>query len=276
MKTKRVMTLKKLHLQNSDVGRRAKSMDQKNIFLHQRKVQENKLPEYPNFTKKQVRGSAFISQQRNYTVLAEMASIRGFAVKNVSYFPGLLREIAAEGDLYLEEKKIASWAQSADMTLPDSFESSVVDEELLVKTLAENCKRADLSKDSLYMAAGMFMEDLLELNYLEGLFRTVMKIGYGGVYVVGKYAYAIPEEWPLEKVERIYKNPDEKTFLSQDISYYDEIGTECSEGVYFTDISQFNIGKPIKIDDLMAVEVLPSLNPGKIQALYRIFLYWRV
>lgn len=247
MKTKRVMTLKKLHLQNSDVERKAKSMDQKNIFLHQRKAQENNLPEYPNFTKKQAHGSAFISQQRNYTVLAETASIRGFAVKNVSYFPGLLGEIASEGDLYLGKEKIASWAQSADMTLPDSFESSVVDEELLVKTLAENCKRADLSKDSLYMAAGMFMEDLLELNYLEGLFRTAMKIGYGGVYVIGKYAYAIPEEWPLEKVERIYKNPDEKTFLSQDISYYDEIGAECPEGAYFTDISQFNIGKPIKI-----------------------------
>lgn len=236
-------------------------MEQKNIFFHQRKAQENKLSKYPNFTKKQSRGSASISQQRNYTVLMETASIRGFAIKNVSYFSGLLGEIAAEGDLYLGKEKIASWAQSVDMTLPDSFESSVVDEKLLVKTLAENCRRADLSEDGLYIAAGMFMEDLLELNYLEELFRTVQKIGYGGVYVIGKYAYAIPEGWPLEKVEWIYKTPDKETFLSQDISYYVEIGTECPEGMYFTDISQFSIGKSIKIDDLMADKKVKDDNP---------------
>lgn len=131
-------------------------MEQKNIFFHQRKAQENKLSKYPNFTKKQSRGSASISQQRNYTVLMETASIRGFAIKNVSYFSGLLGEIAAEGDLYLGKEKIASWAQSVDMTLPDSFESSVVDEKLLVKTLAENCRRADLSEDGLYSCRNVY------------------------------------------------------------------------------------------------------------------------
>lgn len=120
-----------------------------------------------------------------------MASINGLTVKKLKYFQG--REgTAAQGDLYLGNKKIAFWSQDADGCIEDSLdmEPGYSEWKLRQAIIAAHPEKHEekIAQNgvpyTLDYELESLMADLLSLKETEKAWKRAVKIGYAGLFEI--------------------------------------------------------------------------------------------
>ncbi len=117
-----------------------------------------------------------------------MASINGLTIKKIKYFEG--REgTAAQGDLYLGNKKIAFWSQDADGCVEDNLDMEPGYSEIRLRQaiiaahpekheekIAQNGEPYTLDYELEFL-----MTDLLSLMVTEKAWKQAVEAGYAGL-----------------------------------------------------------------------------------------------
>lgn len=120
-----------------------------------------------------------------------MASINGLTVKKIKYFDG--REgTAAQGDLYLGNKKIAFWSQDADGCIDDSLdmEPGYSEQKLRQAIIAAHPEKHEekVAQNGrpyvLDYELESLMADLLSLMETEKAWKRAVKAGYAGLFEI--------------------------------------------------------------------------------------------
>ena len=120
-----------------------------------------------------------------------MASINGLTVKKIKYFDG--REgTAAQGDLYLGNKKIAFWSQDADGCIDDNLdmEPGYSEQKLRQAIIAAHPEKHEekVAQNGrpyvLDYELESLMTDLLSLMETEKAWKRAVKAGYVGLFEI--------------------------------------------------------------------------------------------
>lgn len=120
-----------------------------------------------------------------------MASINGLTVKKIKYFDG--REgTAAQGDLYLGNKKIAFWSQDADGCIDDNLdmEPGYSEQKLRQAIIAAHPEKHEekIAQNgvpyTLDYELEFLMADLLSLIETEKAWKRAAKAGYVGLFEI--------------------------------------------------------------------------------------------
>lgn len=120
-----------------------------------------------------------------------MASINGLTVKKLKYFEGK-EGAAAQGDLYLGNKKIAFWSQDADGCIEDNLdmEPGYSEQKLRQAIIAAHPEKheekiAQNGKPyTLDYELESLMTDLLSLMETEKAWKRAVKAGYVGLFEI--------------------------------------------------------------------------------------------
>lgn len=120
-----------------------------------------------------------------------MASINGLTVKKLKYFKGK-EGAAAQGDLYLGNKKIAFWSQDADGCIEDNLdmEPGYSEQKLRQAIIAAHPEKHEekIAKNgkpyALDYELESLMADLLSLMETEKAWKRAVKAGYVGLFEI--------------------------------------------------------------------------------------------
>lgn len=171
-----------------------------------------------------------------------MASINGITVKNLKWFRGSEGD-AAQGNLYIGNKKVGFWSQDADGAFMDTFESNMIDTERLTLKMAEGHPKVKIGDIELDYTPEMFMQELIDLIEDEKEYKKAVKKGYGGVYMIGRYVSAIPKGWSEEQAEDCLKDT-----IRSEKEYFQYSGQPVKQK-YYNSAEQFVIGKSWSVGD---------------------------
>lgn len=171
-----------------------------------------------------------------------MASINGVTVKNVTWFRGSEGD-AAQGNIYIGNKKVGFWSQDAEGSFEDIFESDVIDMECLTQKMTEGHPKVKIGDIELDYTPEMFMQELIDLIEDEKEYKKAVKKGYGGVYMIGRYVSAIPKGWSEEQAEDYLKDT-----IRSEKEYFQYSGLPVKQK-YYNSAEQFVIGKPWNVGD---------------------------
>ena len=171
-----------------------------------------------------------------------MASINGVTVKNVTWFRGSEGD-AAQGNIYIGNKKVGFWSQDAEGSFEDIFESDVIDMECLTQKMTEGHPKVKIGDIELDYTPEMFMQELIDLIEDEKEYKKAVKKGYGGVYLIGRYASEIPKGWSEEQAEDYFKD-----IIRSEKEYFQYSGLPVKQK-YYNSAEQFVIGKPWNVGD---------------------------
>lgn len=138
-----------------------------------------------------------------------MASINGLTLKKIKYFEG--REgTAAQGDLYLGNKKIAFWSQDADGCVEDNLdmEPGYSETRLRQAIIAAHPEKHEekIAQNgepyTLDYELESLMTDLLSLMVTEKAWKQAVKAGYVGLFEIADGFHC--KTWYLSK--RLYES----------------------------------------------------------------------
>lgn len=87
---------------------------------------------------------------------------KGLSLKNIRYFDGP-EGTNAQGDIYLEGRKIAFWSMDS-YGESDHFESNIVDVQKLRRKMVEGHRKVEFLGMELDYTPEMFMGDLLRIS----------------------------------------------------------------------------------------------------------------
>lgn len=122
-----------------------------------------------------------------------MASINGLTVKNLKYFEGT-EGTAAQGDLYLGNKKIAFWSQDADGCIDDNIDMEPGYSETRLRQAIIAAHRRPYTLD---YELEFLMSDLLSLMKTEKAWERAAKAGYVGLLEITDGFHV--SQWKLSK-----------------------------------------------------------------------------
>ena len=134
-----------------------------------------------------------------------MASINGLTVKKLKYFEG--REgTAAQGNLYLGNKKIAFWSQDADGCVEDNLdmEPGYSETRLRQAIIAAHPEKHEekVAQNgipyTLDYELEFLMTDLLSLMETEKAWKRAVKAGYAGLFEITDGFHV--SQWKLSKL----------------------------------------------------------------------------
>lgn len=190
-----------------------------------------------------------------------MASINGLTVKKLHYFQG--REgIAAQGDLYLGNKKIAFWSQNANGCIEDDLDMEPGYSEW---KLRQAIKEAHPEKHEEKTAQNgvpytldyeleSLMTDLLSLKETEKAWKRAVKAGYSGLLEITDGFHV--SHWNLSGLlydngvrtaEEVMKKIPEKQL---DEALASMFKNEPPKESVFWSKEDFIIGAPLKLDNI--------------------------
>lgn len=133
-----------------------------------------------------------------------MASINGLTVKKIKYFEGK-EGAAAQGDLYLGNKKIAFWSQDADGCIDDNLdmEPGYSEQKLRQAIIAAHPEKHEekIAQNgvpyTLDYELEFLMTDLLSLMETEKAWKRAVKAGYAGLFKIADGFHV--SQWNLPK-----------------------------------------------------------------------------
>lgn len=191
-----------------------------------------------------------------------MASINGLTVKKIKYFEG--REgTAAQGDLYLGNKKIAFWSQDTDGCVEDNLDMEPGYSETRLRQaiiaahpekheekIAQNGRPYTLDYELEFL-----MTDLLSLMETEKAWKRAVKAGYAGLFEITDGFHV--SHWKLSKL--LYENgartvEDLKAKISK--QQLDRVmasmfkNERLKESVFWSK-KDFAIGTPLELSSIM-------------------------
>lgn len=134
-----------------------------------------------------------------------MASINGLTAKKLKYFEGM-EGTAAQGDLYLGNKKIAFWSQDANGCVYDNLdmEPGYSEQKLRQAIIAAHPEKHEekIAQNgvpyTLDYELESLMADLLSLIETEKAWKRAVKAGYTGLFEITDGFHV--SQWKLPKV----------------------------------------------------------------------------
>ena len=194
-----------------------------------------------------------------------MASINGISVKGLKKFTGHEGEPLSQGNLYLGGKKIGFWSQDS-WGGPDNFRFDQPWGWKMERALNEKVTSLNADKTIhgenykgepyvLEYSLERLMGDYIGLLYDEDAYKKAVKAGFAGVLIASDGYHMIWWKLPESHVKlsdkellALYDDQIKKakaSFLKED-KY-----TKHTVSIYRSS-DDFNIGEPIKLEDIMA------------------------
>lgn len=189
-----------------------------------------------------------------------MASIHGLRLKNIKTWMGREGE-ACQGDIYLGDEKICFWSQDGNGGM-DTFDCErMYSEHNLTKVIKELYKNKPIiyynngKEMKMEYSIDLVMGDLLELNDLQNNYVKFRSKGFQGLFVISNMFYqkciALPNNLcKLTNAELLAE------FAKEIKEFENSKGKEDLQIRIFRDIKDFDIGEPIKKEQLYDVRKL--------------------
>lgn len=191
-----------------------------------------------------------------------MASINGLTLKKIKYFEGT-EGTAAQGDLYLGNKKIAFWSQDADGCIDDNLnmEPGYSETRLRQAIIAAHPEKHEekVAQNgipyTLDYELEFLMTDLLSLMETEKAWKRAVKAGYAGLFEIADGFHV--SRWKLPKslyekgactVEAV-KTEIPKKQLDQALASMFK-NERLKESVFWSK-EDFAIGTPLELGSIM-------------------------
>lgn len=192
-----------------------------------------------------------------------MASINGISAKNIKRFKGHEEEPLCQGNLYLGNKKLGFWSQG-DWGGPDDFNLAG---EYSERRLNEAVKR--LNPEKAYRGGTpekpfvleydleLLMGDFVCLWMDEQKYKKAIKDGYAGILIATDGYHAATWHLPKSYVEMSDEVLLEKmagAIAKAEESFFEERNGHNKHIVkIYRSGADFDIGEPVKIEDVLAV-----------------------
>ena len=191
-----------------------------------------------------------------------MASINGLTVKKLKYFEGK-EGAAAQGDLYLGNKKIAFWSQDANGCIEDNLdmEPGYSEQKLRQAIIAAHPEKHEekIAQNgvpyTLDYELEFLMADLLSLIETEKAWKRAVKAGYVGLFEIADGFHC--KTWYLSKwlyesgartVEAVKAKLPKKQ-LDQALAFMFK-NKKLKESVFWSK-EDFAIGTPLELGSIM-------------------------
>lgn len=191
-----------------------------------------------------------------------MASINGLTLKKIKYFEG--REgTAAQGDLYLGNKKIAFWSQDADGCVEDNLdmEPGYSETRLRQAIIAAHPEKHEekIAQNgepyTLDYELESLMTDLLSLMVTEKAWKQAVKAGYAGLFKIADgfhYKTWYLSKWLYESGARTVEDVKARIPKRQlDRALESMFKNERLKESVFWSKEDFAIGAPLELGSIM-------------------------
>lgn len=192
-----------------------------------------------------------------------MASINGLSIKNVKTWMGREGE-ACQGDVYLGNEKICFWSQDGNGGIDTyDFERMYSESKFisLIKELYKD-KYINYNETKIKYNVNLVMEDLVELNALHNQYIKNRSKGFQGMFVIINSFYR--QSFALSKAMCKLTNAELLAKFNKEVNEFSNTrGKNDIEIRIFRDIKDFDIGEPIKKEQIYDVRKLNKFYDWK-------------
>lgn len=185
-----------------------------------------------------------------------MASIHGLSIKNVKTWMGREGE-AIQGDIYLGNEKICFWSQDGNGGIDNYDFERMYSESKFISLIKELYKGKHITYNEMKIEydVDLVMEDLTELNDLQNEYIKYRTRGFQGMFVISNPFYR--KSIALSKDMSKLTNAELLAEFNKEVNEFgNSKGKNDLEIRIFRDIKDFDIGEPIKKEQLYDVRKL--------------------